>query len=158
MQIFIPLANLAKIFACLDWRRLGKQRVECKQILDIILNRKDISKKGWRNHPAVKMYAPYTEFLKLYFNMCVEEWVRRGYKNNMPKEDLSVPEDKGKCQFYNSFFTFVFPHCLNVVVYPNWWGDEEVHSYHRANLIRKDAEYYSQFKWTEAPKYVQQEC
>ncbi len=57
MQIFIPLADLEKIFQILDRQRLGKQRVECKQILDIILGR--ATKKGWAHHPAVKMWSPY---------------------------------------------------------------------------------------------------
>ena len=30
-----------------------------------------------------------------------------------------------------------------------WFGDFEFHSSHRANLLRKDYEYYSQFKWKE---------
>ena len=32
---------------------------------------------------------------------------------------------------------------------PNWLGYEPFHSSHRANLLRKDREYYSQFKWKE---------
>ena len=95
MQIFIPFANISKIVACLDWKRLGKQRVECKQILERVLNRVPEHKKGWRNHPAVKMYLPYPNFLKLYFNKCVAEWVRRGFKNSMPLEVLDVSEQEG---------------------------------------------------------------
>jgi len=128
MQIFIPLANLDKLFQILDRQRLGKQRVECKQVLDIILGRS--TKKGWKSHPAIKMWAPYSEFLKLYFNKCVAEWTKRGYKNNMELEVVS--EDQ--------------------VVIPSFWGDEELHATHRANLLRKDSEFYSRFGWTEAPR------
>ena len=49
----------------------------------------------------------------------------RGYNNNM--------------EFYE----------FNDMVKPHWIGKEEFHSSHRANLLRKDYEYYSQFKWKE---------
>ena len=39
------------------------------------------------------------------------------------------------------------------IKYPPWWGDEEIHGRHRANLIRKDPNYYgNELKWTEQPK------
>ena len=36
--------------------------------------------------------------------------------------------------------------------YPHWFGNEQFHSSHRANLLRKDYEYYSQFGWEENPE------
>ena len=108
----------------LDWRRLGKQRVEAKQILNILMNRTE--KMGWRNHPIVKMWSGYEEALQLYFNDCVEEWIRRGYRNNMLMEDIIRP-----------------------IIYPEWLGDKEFHSSHRANLLRKDEGFYSQWNWLE---------
>ncbi len=38
------------------------------------------------------------------------------------------------------------------VVIPSWWGDSELHATHRANLLRKDADYYSRFGWSEMPR------
>ena len=38
------------------------------------------------------------------------------------------------------------------IKFPHWLGDVRFHSSHRANLLRKDYEYYSQFGWTENPK------
>ena len=32
---------------------------------------------------------------------------------------------------------------------PVWLGKEEFHASHRANLLRKDYEFYSQYGWTE---------
>ena len=49
MQTFLPYASFIKSAQCLDDKRLGKQRVECLQILKAI---KDVN-YGWRNHPAV---------------------------------------------------------------------------------------------------------
>ena len=36
------------------------------------------------------------------------------------------------------------------IVYPHWLGDENFHSAHRSNLLRKDKEFYSQYLWTES--------
>jgi hypothetical protein len=35
------------------------------------------------------------------------------------------------------------------IKYPHWLGNKSFHSSHRANLLRKDYEYYSQFGWEE---------
>ena len=124
MQTFLPYSSFRKSFKILDYRRLGKQRVAAMQILNIILERTD--RPGWRNPPIVRMWDGYSAALQLYFNMCVEEWINRGYNNNMLLEDIT--ED---------------------IVYPHWLGNEKFHSSHRANLLRKDREYYSQFGWRE---------
>ena len=124
MQTFLPYKDFNKSLQSLDWRRLGKQRVEAHQILNVLLERTDT--KGWRNHPITKMWAGYESALQLYFNLCVYEWVRRGYNNNMELENVPY-----------------------VIKYPEWLGNESFHSSHRANLLRKDLEYYSKQGWTE---------
>jgi len=55
MQTFLPYVNFAESAKCLDYRRLGKQRVEAKQILDV-LNGKTTA---WQNHPCVKAWKGY---------------------------------------------------------------------------------------------------
>ena len=120
MQTFLPYESFTKSAQVLDYRRLGKQRVEAKQILQAIENQ-----TGWKNHPIVKMWTPYVPALKQYTNIIITEWIGRGYNNNM--------------EFYD----------IDNVEYPDWLGDERFHSSHRANLLRKDFGYYSQFKWTE---------
>jgi len=80
MQTFLPYSDFEKSVQVLDYKRLGKQRVEAAQILDVLEGRKT----GWRNHPAVKMWAGYTDALRAYLRACILEWQRRGYKNNMP--------------------------------------------------------------------------
>ena len=124
MQTFLPHESFKKSLKVLDWRRLGKQRVEAHQVLNVLLERTDT--KGWRNHPITKMWKGYEPALQLYFNMCVEEWVNRGYNNNMLLEDITEP-----------------------IVFPHWLGNDLFHSSHRANLLRKDKEYYSKFMWNE---------
>lgn len=124
MQTFLPYKNFKKSLKTLDSKRLGKQRVEAFQILNIILKR--TSTKGWKNHPAVLMWSKHPNALKKYFNESVFEWKARGYKNNMNLEKI-----RGK------------------LVYPNWLGNKKFHAAHRSNLLRKDFHYYSKFKWKE---------
>jgi hypothetical protein len=125
MQTFLPYPDLKKSLEVLDSRRLGKQRVEAFQILNIILERTD--KKGWRNHPAVRMWRGYANALKFYLNSAIQEWVSRGYNNNMKLEKI-----RGK------------------IIFPKWFGSERFHASHRGNLLRKNKEYYSKFGWKDS--------
>ena len=67
---------------------LGKQRVETYQVLNILLDR--TATKGWRNHPVTRMWEGYEEALKLYQNFTIQEWINRGYKNNMTLEEINM--------------------------------------------------------------------
>jgi len=125
MQTFLPYSSFEQSAQVLDWRRLGKQRVEGMQIINAINNP---TQKGWVNHPATVMWRPYVEALKLYTNTIIEEWIQRGYNNNM--------------KLYK----------IENLTMPHWLGNEKFHSSHRANLLRKDYEYYSQFGWKENPE------
>jgi len=126
MQTFLPYKGFKESFKSLDYRRLGKQRVEAHQILNVLLERTNT--KGWRNHPITKMWTGYEDALKMYFNLCVEEWVGRGYNNTMVLED--VPG-------------------WSKIRYPDWLGNDLLHSSHRANLLRKDKSFYSKYMWNE---------
>ena len=53
MQTFLPYPDFLDSAQCLDYRRLGKQRVEAMQIHNIVSGKR--STGGWINHPAVKM-------------------------------------------------------------------------------------------------------
>jgi len=124
MQTFLPYKGFRLSAQTLDYRRLGKQRVEAYQILNVLLGRTTTT--GWINHPITHMWVGYENALKLYFNICVDEWIKRGYNNNMLLEEITGD-----------------------VVYPHWLGNDLIHSSHRANLLRKDYEYYSKYMWTE---------
>lgn len=121
MQTFLPFSDFQKSVEVLDYRRLGKQRVETFQVLNILLNRTE--SKGWTNHPVTKMWRGFEEALKLYQNITITEWVKRGYKNNMSFENVNKDN----------------------LIFPTWLGDEEFHRSHRSNLLRKNFEYYSQY-------------
>jgi len=118
VNTFLPYADFGRSAACLDRQRLGKQRVEAMQILSTIRNP---NAKGWRNHPVVNMWRGYENALMLYFNSVVNEWVKRGYKNNMPL--CEVDEEN--------------------VEMPWWMGDQDFHMSHQASLVRKLPEFYS---------------
>ena len=126
MQTFLPYSDFRASAACLDYRRLGKQRIEAMQIYQIITGQ--ATSNAWKNHPAVLMWEGYENCLASYYNTCVLEWVyERKYKHTMgllPCEGLDVPP---------------------------WLGDKQFHSTHRAALLAKNFEWYSQFKWTEEP-------
>lgn len=123
MQTFLPYPNFVESAKCLDYRRLGKQRVEVKQILNALKNG-----GGWSNHPAVKMWQGFELTLAKYGNVMIIEWEKRGYKNTME----------------------FFP-CHDNCPLPPWLGDEKFHSSHRANLLRKDPDFYGKYGWKESP-------
>lgn len=63
--------------------------------------------------------------------MC-DEWIRRGY------EDTCRPE----------ITRLIRPHEASNDL-PKWWGGP-IHASHRASLLHRLPEWYSQFRWTEA--------
>lgn len=126
MQTFLPYPDFHRSCRCLDDKRLGKQRVEAKTLLNILLGR--TRTRGWAHHPAKLMWQGYENALKIYYNECLKEWMARGFRNRMKFESV-----RGR------------------VVYPPWLGDERFHASHRSNLLRKDPEYYRQFGWREPP-------
>ncbi len=120
MQTFLPYQNFARSARCLDSKRLGKQRIEAKQILLILRGQKT----GWRNHPAVRMWEGYENALASYYNAMVTEWVRRGFHNTMELEVIGMP-----------------------IIMPPWIRRRSINLAYRSNLLRKDPTHYSQFKW-----------
>ena len=131
MQIFLPYPNFRQSLKALDNKRLGKQRVETYQIISAITRRPKLDGtpyKGWLNHPCTVMWRNNLPALKMYLNISIEEWVSRGFKNTMDFEDID-----------------------GEVEMPEWFGNEKFHSSHRANLLKKEPEFYSQYRWSEDP-------
>lgn len=128
MQTFLPLPSFIDSARVLDRARLGKQRVEAKQLVQALTDdpRRRIS---WRNHPAARMWKGYTASLVNYGYAICTEWIARGYEDNT----RSFFAQLGGGQFQ------VDP--------PPWFGDEAFHRAHRSNLMRKDPVWYGQFGW-----------
>lgn len=122
MQTFLPYPDLTLSAMCLDPMRLGNQVYrECKTLIQ----------GGWANHPAAKMWKGFESGLALYSLECLKELRRRG---------------KPYPHHEKFFRAFVVDDRL-----PNWFGDDRLHSSHRAALLYKRFEWYGKFGWAESP-------
>lgn len=136
MQTFLPSPSYIESAQMLDYRRLGKQRVECKQIL-LALGK---TQGGWVNHPATKMWRGYEYELASYGSAMCREWIKRGYRDS-----LSVDFELWRYILDGKASEAGIPrHPV-----PPWLGDERLHASHRSNLLRKDPKYYARFGWAE---------
>lgn len=117
MQTFLPSEDFALSARLLDRQRLGKQRVEAKQIL-IALN----VGGGWRNHPAVRMWRGYETALAQYGVAICNEWISRGYRDSLLIQFQYAGDGS--------------------LVFPSWLGDIDFHLSHQSNLVRKDPAHY----------------
>jgi hypothetical protein len=128
VQTFLPVPDFAETARILDDARLGKQRVETFQIIRTL----DGVTKGWRNHPAVRMWRGYeTALIEYGLAMCTE-WDERGYADTV----------RGKLADHRRA-------AGGPLVLPPWIGDEALHASHRSNLLRKDPEFYGRYHWSE---------
>lgn len=120
MQTFLPYKSFVETAKCLDYKRLGKQRVEAMQIYNAIYN----PFNRWRRHPTVLMWKNYSNTL-LYYGMAMStEWIFRGYKDNL--------------------FRWFYSRIDGPNVLPSWLDGNFCLS-HRSNLIRKNPDHYKKF-------------
>ena len=122
MQTFLPYSSFQKSAQCLDYRRLGKQRVEALQILQSLRHG-----TGWRNHPATKMWRSYEQALVEYGVAICDEWIHRGYRDTCRNKILALSLSD------------------QAIVLPPWIGDFKFHRSHQSNLVHKDPKHYRQF-------------
>lgn len=139
MQTFLPYKSFKDSAKCLDNKRLGKQRVEAYQILKILLGLGKKNKNGkaaWENHPATKMWKGYEPALFEYIKCVCLEWIGRGYKDTVLEKSSQLWE-----KYLNN----------REIIYPKWIGNEDFHNSHESNLLRKNFEFYSKYKWDNIP-------
>ena len=141
MQTFLPHPDFYRSAEILDYRRLGKQRVECKQILMALTGQSN----GWRNHPATKMWAGHEYWLAEYAVAMCSQWRKLGYKDTL----LEYFQDFLESQRVAERLTGVV--VASRWLPPFWLGNPKLHASHRSNLLRKDPLYYSRFGWRESP-------
>lgn len=110
----------------LDTKRLGKQRVEAKQIFLSLTD----PEYGWKHHPAVKMWRGHEGSLLVYGMAVCREWTSRGHGDTLLE------------YFHGEILNSSYAEHDS---FPPWIGDERFHEAHRSNLMRKDPEWYSQF-------------
>jgi hypothetical protein len=135
MQVFLPYPDFVKSLESLDNKRLGKQRVETYQLISGLTGRPTLSGKPYSksriNHPISQMFRDNIPALKQYLNDSIDVWVARGMNNTMVKEVINEE-----------------------VIMPVWYGNDDFHRSHRANLLRKDAAYYGAHGWTDNPSLM----
>ena len=150
MQTFLPYANIWASARCLDNKRLGKQRVECKQILltlgvDVGEHRGNPASR-WRNHPAVQMWRGHELSLAEYAEIMCVVWRQRGFKDTLRDQFRDAIE---RILAYEQYAWQKWGSEWRPSSQPNWLGYDRLHASHRSNLLRKDAAHYGQFGWTE---------
>ena len=129
MQTFLPVADFTESARLLDSPRLGKQRVECLQVLRAL----ELPDYGWANHPVVTMWRGYTAGLVVYSLAMVRVWRERGFADST--ETLIA-------EFAPDAAAMTQAEAAAAGLLPSWVGDEELHLSHRANLLAKDPEFY----------------
>ncbi len=151
----MPFPSFEESAKCLDNRRLGKQRVEVRQILEALIQgpfspcpncgdekptinlqkngfhcyncEAKLIKTAWYNHPATKMWKGYETELVRYGLAMIKEWTNRGYKDTQANVILDLIDAK----------EFSGPATI-----PKWIGDDKFHLAHKSNLIRKNPLHY----------------
>ena len=123
MQTFLPYPEFDKSAYVLDNKRLGKQRVECKQIY----------LEQFPNHPCTLMWRDYKSALLTYAIAICEEWVERDHNDSL-------------LEWFKSELIKLDCHSIT---YPRWLGFDLLHASHRSQLLSKQPDWYKMYKWAE---------
>ncbi len=110
--------------AVLDSPRLGKQRVEAKQILTALQ-----TGTGWVHHPATKMWRGHELALAIYGWYVCLEWQRRGFKDNLG-------------DWFADQMGEGLTGSQRLTAFPWWFGNAKMVATHRSKLIGKSPLYY----------------
>ena len=132
MQTFLPYADFDASARTLDQRRLGKQRVECIQIVRGLV----LPDYAWRHHPAVKMWTGHLEALGSYSFAVCDVWRETGRADTC-RDTIAADLATAGVDVVRSQAELAEAGLL-----PPWLGDEDFHLRHRSNLVRKDPAHY----------------
>ena len=126
MQTFLPYESYTRSARVLDMKRLGKQRVETLQVLNVFAG----VRKGWGNHPITRMWTGYELSLVKYGLIVCKVWRdERGYNDTCYGKIRALFPDATMAD-------------INAAEPPPWVGDLAFHLSHQSNLVRKDPERY----------------
>ena len=126
MQTFFSEDTVETSLKVLDYRRLGKQRVEGYRILRTLTG----LSTGWKQHPAVKMWRGFEPALLDYTLTACELWVHRGYCDTLA--------DK----LFEEFGDLID----EPIVYPPWVQNRKVIDSHKAMLFHNNPKSYAHYK------------
>ena len=141
MQTFLPHTNTLDAARALDNKRLNKQILEGYQILKVLSGASPSS--AWRNHPAVLMWKGFEHGLWDYIRSMVDIASLRGIKTENNVKNLNELYKKYSEDWGNE--------------HPDFWRDEtkvmRIITTHRANLFKKDPEYYLRYQYAVSSPY-----
>ena len=133
MQTFLPYRDFRQSAEVLDNRRLNKQILEGYQILKVLNS--DDPKAAWRNHPAVKMWRGCETTLYDYVITMVDVATLRGIKTDKNLENINNLRNATRHNWGSQK--------------PFWINTQpiidRITESHRANLYKKDPEFYMDF-------------
>ncbi|WP_207769421.1 MSMEG_6728 family protein [Nocardioides currus] len=132
MQTFLPYADFERSAHALDAKRLGKQRVECIQVVRGLT----VPGYAWANHPAVLMWKGFEEALGRYALTCCEVWSERGHADTCAATITGDLRAAGTPTIRDQ------DELAAAGALPPWLGDDALHLSHRSSLVRKDPEHY----------------
>jgi len=116
MQTFLPYADFHESAACLNNRRLGKQRVEVLQLLQTIR----AGTGSWYSHPAAQQWIGCSRTLVRYGIAICQCWISKDYRDGCLPQIAQFRWGTSKV--------------------PAWLGYEPYHASHRSVLLRKGLE------------------
>lgn len=128
MQTFLPHGTYYASAQVLDMRRLGKQRVETKQILQCLLGE---GSTGWGNHPIVRAWRGYEESLAVYGLYICGEWRDRKYQDSLFK-------------WFQVKRLMIRAGGRHMTNHPAWTHHPEVNDAYRRILVWKEPEFYEE--------------
>jgi hypothetical protein len=132
VQTFLPYADFEASARALDPRRLGKQRVECIQVVRGLT----VPTYGWRHHPAVKMWRGHLEALGRYGLTCCEVWREAGRTDTCADTIAADLAEAGVATIRSQ------AELAAEGLLPAWLGEDGFHRSHRSSLVRKDPDFY----------------
>lgn len=112
MQVFLISKSPQETIKVLDDKRLVKQGLETRQILNTLTGRSE----GWKSHPAVLAFKGYEKFLAKYGLAVNSECLERGFKGNNK-------------DFFNEVLASDF-----LDAEPTWLSNEAIFASHRGRL------------------------
>ena len=130
MQTFLSEPTFAASAKALDSKRLNKQLLEGRQMLNALAG----NQKGFVNHPATQMWKGHEHRFLDYLNEVATEMMNRNIQWEKNHEAIVQ-------LFDNHFLDSSYED-------PYWWSGESkqrIITTHRANLYLKDPDYYCKY-------------
>jgi len=161
MQTFLPYPDFVQTSKVLDNKRLGKQRVEALQILQVLaigpyqmlINYRQDNTPVWEScnleefNESKKNKTPTVRKTPWYNHPAVQMW--RGYDRSLVEYGFNICNEWSARGFRDTCYPKFRSIECNIehlpVVIPYWIGDNNFHCSHQSNLIRKLPEYYTKY-------------